>query len=218
MNDFEFDVNPQMLAAKPAMLEEHDPFADANSERNREEAIKRLQSGHEKKSIGNFEQSLTKMAIYGDPEKVDSELVKKRAKPINHKKRGMEWCIRNWPLCRVVDVEQNFQTRSGFYVKRDYLGFIDLNVHLISGELIVVQVTSLKGKNSHIQKMSKIDACWEMVEAGKKVLLLCFEKGANGRFVAHEFYITLAMLQACRDRSAKAGTRTPRKRKKTLWA
>jgi hypothetical protein len=214
MTDFEFDENPQKPSVK---AEDHDPFADDSSERHREEALKRLSSGHEKKSLGNFEKSLTAFAVHGDPEKVDTPLVKKREKPINHKKRGVEWCVRNWPLCRVVDVEQNFQTRSGFFVKRDYLGFIDLNVHLISGELIVVQVTSLKGKNSHLQKMSKIDACWEMVEAGKKVLLLCFEKGVNGRFQAHEFYVTLEMLQACRDRASKASNRTPRKRKRNLW-
>jgi hypothetical protein len=215
MTDWEFDENPQQVAVKVA--DDHDPFADDNSEQYREEAIKRLQSGHEKKSLGNFEKSLSQWAIHGDPEKVDTPMVPKRAKAINHKKRGMEWCVRNWPLCRVVDVEQNFQTRSGFFVKRDYLGFIDLNVHLIDGEMICVQVTSLKGKNSHLQKMSKIDACWEMVSAGKKVLLLCFDKGANGRFQAHEFYVTVDMLQACRDRAAKAVNRAPRKRKRNLW-
>lgn len=215
MTDWEFDENPQQVAVKVA--DDHDPFADDNSEQYREEAIKRLQAGHEKKSLGNFEKSLSQWAIHGDPEKVDTPMVAKRAKAINHKKRGMEWCVRNWPLCRVVDVEQNFQTRSGFFVKRDYLGFIDLNVHLIDGEMICVQVTSLKGKNSHLQKMSKIDACWEMVSAGKKVLLLCFDKGANGRFQAHEFYVTVDMLQACRDRAAKAANRAPRKRKRNLW-
>ena len=215
MPDFEFDENPQQMATKSA--EEFDPFASPESDKHREEAVKRVQSGHENKSLGNFEKSLSQWAIHGDPEKVDTPMVPKRAKAINHKKRGMEWCIRNWPLCRVVDVEQNFQTRSGFFVKRDYLGFIDLNVHLIDGEMICVQVTSLKGKNSHLQKMSKIDACWEMVSAGKKVLLLCFDKGTNGRFQAHEFYVTVDMLQACRDRAARSVNRAPRKRKRNLW-
>lgn len=215
MIDWEFEENPQQVTVK--VTEDHDPFADDNFEQYREEAIKRLQAGHEKKSLGNFEKSLSQWAIHGDPEKVDTPMVAKRAKAINHKKRGMEWCIRKWPLCRVVDVEQNFQTRSGFFVKRDYLGFIDLNVHLIDGEMICVQVTSLGAKNAHLQKMSKIDACWEMVSAGKKVLLLCFDKGANGRFQAHEFYVTVDMLQACRDRAAKAANRAPRKRKRNLW-
>lgn len=195
------------------MPEEFDPFAgtaeeQAAEEKAREERAAKRAEGKSPSTkfpitVRDGKAMISEYAEHGDPEsRWYQGPVRVKRKIVNHNKRAELYLLQKFPYCKVQKCEITGFSSKGFAFKRDYLGFIDFFAHLVDGESIAVQVTTMNGKSSHIVKMSKIKECWEWVRAKRRVLLLCYDqpKGPGTPYEPHEFWITEETLAACYKR------------------